>query len=134
MNALIVGVMLKCKLTGLTAVVSRMTTKQYPDYIKSLAKARIPFLGVQGWVAQGKEFQLVFFEIESGGQVSPHSHGEQYGYVFEGEMVLTIGEETRTYTAGESYHIPDGVIHHAKFKTFVRVMDFFLEADRYKTE
>ncbi|MDH4212393.1 MAG: cupin domain-containing protein [Candidatus Thorarchaeota archaeon] len=126
--------MLKCKLTSSVATVIGMTIKQYPDYIKSLAKAKIPFPGVQGWVAQGKEFQLVFFEIESGGQVSPHSHGEQYGYVFEGEMILTIGEETRTYRAGESYHIPKGVIHHAKFNTFVRVMDFFLEADRYTTE
>ncbi|MFW9908371.1 MAG: cupin domain-containing protein [Candidatus Thorarchaeota archaeon] len=111
-----------------------MIAKQYPDYIRSLAKAIISFPGVQGWVAQGEEFQLVFFEIEAGGEVSPHSHGEQYGYVFEGEMVLTIGEETRTYRAGDSYHIPEGVIHSAKFNTFVRVMDFFLEADRYKTE
>lgn len=134
MTALQVSIMLKCKLTSSAATVIGMTTKQYPDYIKSLAKAKIPFPGVQGWVAQGKEFQLVFFEIESGGQVSPHSHGEQYGYVFEGEMILTIGEKTRTYRAGESYHIPKGVIHHAKFNTFVRVMDFFLEADRYTTE
>lgn len=111
-----------------------MVTKGYPDYIKALARAIIPFSGVQGWVAQGREFQMVFFEIESGGQVSPHSHGEQFGYVFEGEISLTIGDDTRTYRKGDSYHIPAGVVHKAEFKTFVRVVDFFLEPDRYKTE
>lgn len=111
-----------------------MNTKRYPDCIKALARARVPFSGVQGWVAQGKEFQIVFFEIESGAQVSPHSHGEQFGYIFEGEIVLTIGEDTRTYREGDSYHIPAGVVHHVKFKTFVRVVDFFLEPDRYRTE
>jgi mannose-6-phosphate isomerase-like protein (cupin superfamily) len=126
--------MLKCKLARYVEIVFEMSVKKYPDYIKNLIKAKIPFPGVQGWVAQGEEFQAVFFEIESGSHVSPHSHGEQYGYVFEGEIVLTIGNETRTYTAGDSYHIPSGVVHEAKFNTFVSVMDFFLEADRYKTE
>jgi quercetin dioxygenase-like cupin family protein len=111
-----------------------MTPPNWSDYIKGLAKARIPFPRVQGWIAQGEKFQMVFFEIESGSHVSPHSHGEQYGYIFEGEMVLTIGNETRVYTSGDSYHIPNGVVHEATFNTFVRVIDFFLEADRYQTE
>jgi mannose-6-phosphate isomerase-like protein (cupin superfamily) len=127
-------IMLKCKPTSHVETVIGMVSKRYPDHIKSLPKAKIPFPGVQGWIAQGEKFQMVFFEIESGSHVSPHSHGEQYGYVFEGEIVLTIGNETRTYTAGDSYHIPDRVVHEAKFNTFVRVMDFFLEPDRYKIE
>jgi quercetin dioxygenase-like cupin family protein len=111
-----------------------MVPTQYPDSIKSLKKAKISLSGVQGWLAQGEEFQVVFFEIKKGSQVTPHSHGEQYGYVFEGEMALTIEEETHVYKSGDSYHIPKGAIHHAKFMTFVRVMDFFLEPDRYQTE
>ncbi|RDE10913.1 MAG: hypothetical protein C4K48_12995 [Candidatus Thorarchaeota archaeon] len=111
-----------------------MNTKRYPDCIKALARARVPLSGVQAWVAQGREFQMVFFEIESGVQVAPHSHGEQFGYVFEGEMALTIGDDTRTYRGRDSYHIPAGVVHQAEFKTFVRVVDFFLEPDRYRTE
>jgi len=111
-----------------------MNVKRYPDCIRALARARVPLSGVQGWVAQGKEFQMVFFEIESGVRVPPHSHGEQFGYVFEGEIVLTIGDDTRTYRERDSYHIPAGVVHQAEFKTFVRVVDFFLEPDRYGTE
>jgi mannose-6-phosphate isomerase-like protein (cupin superfamily) len=114
--------------------VIEMVPMQYPDCIKSLKRAKISLPGVQGWVAQGEEFQIVFFEIEKGSQVTPHSHGEQHGYVFEGEMALTVGNETRVYRSGDSYNIPKGVVHHAKFNTFVRVVDFFLEAGRYKTE
>jgi quercetin dioxygenase-like cupin family protein len=101
---------------------------QYPDCIKNLKRAKISLSGVQGWVAQGEEFQIVFFEIEEGSQVTPHSHGEQYGYVFEGEMTLTIGDETRVYRGGDSYHIPKNIIHYAKFNTFVRVVDFFFKS------
>lgn len=119
---------------GIALLVSAMTSVQYPDCIKALSKAKISLPGVQGRVAQGEKFQMVFFEIEEGSVVTPHSHGEQYGYVFEGELVLTIGDKTRTYRGGDSYHIPKDVIHHAKFNTFVRVVDFFLDADRYKTE
>jgi len=106
----------------------------YPECIKNLPKAKIPFPGVQGWVAQGKESQTVFFEIEPIGAVLPHSHGAQYGIVIEGEMVLTIGEDIKTYTKGDSYFIPEGVVHHAKFNTFCRVMDYFAELRRYETE
>jgi quercetin dioxygenase-like cupin family protein len=114
--------------------VIEMVPANFPDFIKSLAKAKIPLPGVQGWLAQGKEFQLVFFEIDKGSHVTPHSHGEQYGYVFEGEMTLTIGDDTRVYRSGDSYHIPKGVVHQAKFNTFVRVVDIFLEPHRYATE
>ncbi|MGY5852500.1 MAG: cupin domain-containing protein [Candidatus Thorarchaeota archaeon] len=106
----------------------------YPDCIKNLPKAKIDFPGVQGWVAQGDNHQIVFFEIEPTGEVPPHSHAAQFGSVFEGEIVLTIGDEVRTYTKGDTYYIPAVVIHKAKFKTFTRVMDFFDDPNRYETE
>ena len=104
----------------------------YPECILSLPKAKIPFSGVEGWIAQGENSQTVFFKIAPVGEVTPHSHGAQYGIVIEGEIELTIGDETRTYTKGDSYYIPAGVVHHAKFKTFCRVMDYFAEPNRYE--
>ena len=83
---------------------------------------------------QGENSQAGFFEIEPIGIVAPHSHGAQYGFVIEGEMLLTIGDETKLYQRGDSYFIPAGVIHSAEFKTFCRVMDFFGEPHRYETE
>ncbi len=111
-----------------------MTEIRFPECIKNLAKAKLNFPGVTGWVSQGKNEQIVFFEIEAGGVVTPHSHGEQYGFVIDGELELTIGDDTRIYKKGDSYHIPEGVVHSGEVKTFVRVMDFFADVERYQTE
>jgi len=108
--------------------------ESYPDCIKSLPEAKISLPGVQGWVAQGNEFQIVFFEIEPIGSIPPHSHKAQFGIVFEGEMMLTMGEETKLYKKGGTYYIPEGVVHRAEFSTFFRAMDFFSENNRYETE
>jgi len=100
----------------------------------SLPKAKISLPGVQGWVAQGEEFQIVFFEIEPIGSIPPHSHKAQFGIVLEGEMVLTIGDETKLYRKGDTYCIPEDVVHHAEFNTFFRAMDFFSDPNRYEME
>ncbi len=106
----------------------------YPDCIKSLPRARIPLRGVTGWVVQGKTAQVVFFEIEAGITIPPHSHCEQFGMVLEGELALTINGKTEICRRGDTYHIPAGVMHSAEFRTRVRVLDFFAEPQRYTTE
>ncbi|NHJ13286.1 MAG: cupin domain-containing protein [Candidatus Thorarchaeota archaeon] len=111
-----------------------MDAEHYPDCIKVLPKAKIPTEGVQAWIAQGGAFQVAFFEIEPIGIVPPHSHSAQYGFVIEGEMQLTVGDETKLYTRGDSYYIPEGVVHSAEFKTYFRAMDFFAEPKRYEVE
>ena len=109
-----------------------MPTASYPENITSLPLADIPLEGVTGWLAQAPDRQVVFFDIEPVGVIPPHSHGEQWGIVVEGEMELTIGGETRTYGPGDSYHIPAGVVHSATFHTRVRVIDVFADRDRYR--
>ncbi|TFG32522.1 cupin domain-containing protein [Candidatus Thorarchaeota archaeon] len=111
-----------------------MDVEEYPDCIKELPKAKIPMQGVQARIAQGVAFQIAFFEIEPIGTVPPHSHNAQYGFVIEGEMLLTIGDKTNLYKRGDSYYIPEGVVHSAEFKTFCKIMDFFAEPARYETE
>ena len=109
-----------------------MHTAQYGEMIKALPEADIPLDGVRAWLAQGKRLQIAFFEIEPIGAVPEHSHGEQWGIVVEGEMELTIGGEAKRYGPGDSYHIPAGVPHSAKFLSFFRTIDVFADADRYK--
>jgi quercetin dioxygenase-like cupin family protein len=104
----------------------------YPGIITGLPEADIPFEGVRGWLSQARDHQIVFFKIEAIGEVAEHSHGAQWGTVFEGEMDLTIGGETRTFRKGYSYFIPSGVPHSAVFKKKTYVMDFFADRDRYK--
>jgi quercetin dioxygenase-like cupin family protein len=104
----------------------------YPDIIKNLPKAEISFKGIKGWLSQGKDHQIVFFDIEPIGEVTEHSHGAQWGIVVDGEMDLTIGGETKTYKKGDSYFIPDNVPHSAVFKKRTLALDFFADKDRYK--
>jgi quercetin dioxygenase-like cupin family protein len=47
-------------------------------------------------------------------------------------MDLTIGAETRRIKKGDSYFIPAGVEHEAKFLTRSYVLDMFAEPARYK--
>ena len=68
------------------------------------------------------------------GQIPPHSHGEQWGIVVQGEMDLTVGGETKRYRAGDSYHIPAGVEHGATFLTHFRAIDVFADVDRCKAK
>ncbi len=106
----------------------------YPDMIKGLPEADIPFEGVSGNLLQGENQQAVFFEIEPIGEVAEHKHGAQWGVVFEGEMDLTIGGETKTYKKGDQYYIPAGVLHSASFSKKTFVMDVFADKNRYKAK
>jgi len=103
----------------------------YPDIIKNLPDADIPFDGVNGKILQGENNQAVFFVIDAIGIVPEHSHGAQWGIVFEGEMDLTIDGKTKTYTKGDHYYVPAGVKHSANFKKRTQLMDFFEDKHRY---
>jgi quercetin dioxygenase-like cupin family protein len=106
----------------------------FPELITRLPEADIPIDGVRGWIVQGRDQQVVFFDIDPIGEIPPHSHGEQWGIVVEGEMELTIGGETRRHGPGDSYHIPAGVVHGAKFLSHFRAIDVFADADRYRAK
>ncbi len=108
-----------------------MTTDGYPAFITGWPEADIPLEGVRGWISQAADHQIAFFDIDPIGGIPPHSHGEQWGIVVEGEMELTIGDETKRYGPGDSYHIPAGVVHSAKFLTHFRAIDVFADVDRY---
>ena len=110
-----------------------MNKPTYPEIIKRLPRVKHSMEGVEGWLAQGKDFQIVFFEIEPTAKVPPHSHSAQFGVVMEGEMTLTIGDKTKSYSKGDTYSIPADVVHHAQFRSFTLAMDFFAEPSRYET-
>ncbi len=110
---------------------SNNTEEIYPEMIKKLPEADINFKGVRGWLSQGKDHQIVFFDIEPVGKVPEHAHKAQWGIVIDGEMELTIGGITKTYKKGDSYFIPDSVLHSAIFKTRTRALDFFADKNRY---
>ena len=105
----------------------------FPDIITSLPKAIIPFKGITGYISQAEGHQVLFMEIEPIGEVAPHSHSAQWGIVIEGEMILNIGGDAKTYRKGDHYYIPEGMVHSAVFNEKTFVIDFFNEKERYRT-
>jgi quercetin dioxygenase-like cupin family protein len=55
-------------------------------------------------------------EVPAGSAAGRHSHpGSEIGYVLEGEVELLVeGKPPLKLKAGESYQIPEGVVHDAK--------------------
>jgi len=109
-----------------------MTSAGFPEMITKLPEADVPFKGVRAWISQATDHQVVFLDIEPVGLVSPHRHGEQWGVVVEGELELTVGGVTTRHKAGDSYHVPAGVEHAARFLSRTRVIDVFGEVARYR--
>jgi quercetin dioxygenase-like cupin family protein len=109
-----------------------MATDAFPELITHLPEAELPLDGVRAWISQAVDHQVVFFDIDPIGEVPPHSHGEQWGIVVEGEMELTIEGQVRRYGPGDSYHIPAGAIHSARFRSHFRAIDVFADRDRYR--
>ncbi len=104
----------------------------YDELIRDLPEIDLPVPGARGWLLQGEERQMAFFDLPEGGRVPPHSHGAQWGLVIRGEMDLTIAGETRRLGAGDWYHIPADVEHGAVFVTRIQVIDLFADTDRYR--
>jgi len=111
-----------------------MKDVSYPELIEGLPDIDVALEGVRGKLLQGLDRQVVFFDIDPIGAIPLHSHGAQWGIVVDGEMELTIGEDTRTYRAGDSYYIPPGVEHGATFRTRFKAIDVFEERDRYRAK
>lgn len=105
----------------------------YPDFIQSFPSLDVPFPEdvVQTNVVRSDAGLVAFFTFFKDFELPLHSHGAQWGTVIEGEMELTIGEETRVFRPGDSYSIGAGVEHGGKIKAGSRIIDVFEEPDRY---
>jgi len=70
---------------------------------------------------------IAMVELDANAVLPEHDHPhEQGGAVLGGELIFTIGGETRTCTAGDSYLIPGGVRHSAiAGPNGAQVMDVF---------
>lgn len=105
----------------------------YPDFITDFPALDVPFPTdvVQTAVIRSDSGLVAFFTFLKDFELPPHSHKAQWGTVIEGEVELTIGDETKIYRPGDSYTIPSGVEHGGTIKAGTRVIDVFEEPDRY---
>jgi len=62
----------------------------------------------------GQHLMLSYLQMDEGAEVPLHQHPhEQGGVLLQGQVQLTIGEETRTVTAGSLFLIPPNTPHRA---------------------
>lgn len=104
---------------------------KYPDIISKLPKIGVPIPGVNGFLLQGQDSQLVFFEFNEDADLPKHSHSAQWGIVVDGEIRLTISGIEKTYRKGDSYYIPAGAEHSGIISAGFKAIDFFDQPDRY---
>ncbi|MFH1034914.1 MAG: cupin domain-containing protein [Pseudomonadota bacterium] len=111
-----------------------MSLNQYAEFIKRLPRADIPMAGLDAALLAGAHGQVVFFTLPGGASVPPHSHGEQWGIVVEGEIELTIDGQTRTYRRGDAYYVGDQVVHSGSTKEGCLAIDVFADPQRYQAK
>jgi len=76
----------------------------------------------------GEQMQLIWAEIQPGGQYEMHSHPhEQFSMMLAGRMQLTVGEQERLVAPGDIWHVPPNVVHGGRIVGDERVvfMDVF---------
>jgi quercetin dioxygenase-like cupin family protein len=105
---------------------------QFPDFIQRLPEIDVDLPGFTGRLLQGLDHQAVLMSFDEDVIVPEHHHGAQWELVVAGEVELTIDGETRTYRAGDSFHIPAGVPHGGLVKAGYRAVAFFDEPARYR--
>lgn len=66
-------------------------------------------------LVHGEKTLMTEFRLREGSDLPLHSHPhEQTGYLVDGYLILTIGDEKHDVLPGDSWCIPSGVPHGAK--------------------
>jgi quercetin dioxygenase-like cupin family protein len=74
----------------------------------------------------GEKTLMTEFLLEKGSVLPHHSHlHEQTGYLVEGHLTLTIGEEAREVFPGDSWAIPGNVVHFAEVHRDSKAIEIF---------
>ncbi len=104
----------------------------YPEVITSLPEAETEIEGSRAWILQSEMKQMVFCEFEANLKVPEHRHNyPQWGIVVEGSLELRIDNKLRLCGKGDEYLIPAGASHSVTFLSETRVLDLFLEKNRF---
>ena len=106
----------------------------FPDIITKLPKADIPIEGVNAYLFQDENQQILFMSFEKDAEIPEHSHEAQWGVVLDGEIDLTIGGEKYIFKKGDIYFIHKGAKHNAKIKRGYKDITLFNQKDRYKVK
>ncbi len=90
-------------------------------------KVREPFPGIILRLVWGERVMISHVTFQPHSSIPTHSHPqEQTGIVIEGEMELTIGDESRICRKGDAFTVPGNIEHSAGSRDSVTtVIDTF---------
>ena len=108
--------------------------KPFPAWIGGLPEVDTPFEGLEGRLLSGPHGQTVFFVATKDLDVTPHSHGAQYGVVVSGRVELRADGGERVLGPGDTYEIAAGEEHGARVEAGTALVEVFQEPDRYGTK
>lgn len=105
----------------------------YPQFMTGFPALETPFANefVSTNAIRSDAGLVVFFTVHKDLEVPEHSHGPQWGALFEGQIRLTVDGVTRDCQPGDTWDIPAGALHSAVLYAGSRLMDVFAEPDRY---
>jgi len=83
--------------------------------------------GINARTFWGENMLIAVVDLDPNSHLPRHSHPhEQVGTVIQGQMKLTVDDETRTLQPGDVYVIPGGVEHEAyTLDEAVKIIDVF---------
>ncbi len=103
----------------------------FPYPIRKLPRADIPMDGLEAYLSQGKDHQILFMRFEKDVDVPEHTHGDQWEIVLEGKVDVRMENNRFTYEKGDRFYIPGGIKHSARVHGGYASMIFFDQKDRY---
>ena len=104
----------------------------FPQIITNLPEADIPIKGIDSYILQGDNQQIIFMDFKNDCKIPEHSHEAQWGAVLNGEIELTINGKYHIFKKGDTYFIPKDVKHSARIKKGYKDLTLFNQMDRYK--
>lgn len=95
-----------------------------PNILDLLSKPLVE--GISGRYAHGANASFGLVDIKKGSILPAHQHvHEQITYILEGDLEMTIGDETMVLTPGSYYVIPSNTPHSAIAHSDCKVIDVF---------
>jgi len=106
----------------------------FPGSVRKLPKADIPVPGLQAYLSQASDHQILFMEFQDDAEIPAHAHAAQWTVVLEGRMDLEIEGVARTCRKGDRIFIPTGEMHSARIHAGYADITFVDQKDRYKAK
>ena len=106
-------------------------TSIFPEPILKLPIADVPIEGVNAYLSQGTEYQIIFMEFEKDAIIPEHSHESQWEIVLEGNVEYYEEGIKHSYSKGDRFFVPKGKKHSAKVYAGYSSIVFFNQKHRY---